>query len=224
MDNNNLIKINKEELTSTSDYTKEIQEQNRKIAELRKKHLFDSLKEATAMRIKNAKNIQNWVDILSDKIFNPESIAEMKLDKAIQLFKYVENLSLKTLADSNRLEEILGKYLQSGAMDMQTENTENNQTEREKIKTEIMGKLQQMFKNTMNTEEVSDGIIVKSTEVSDKDIELVDDAVKSIDENIEEENQSIQEIDVVMNKDDKDEETSISDINDDGLIELDDDF
>ena len=222
---NSLIKINKEELLSTSDYTKELQEQNRKISELRKQHLFDSLKEATTMRIKTAKNIQDWQQLLSDKIFNPQTIAEMDLNKAISLFKYVNNLNLKVLADSNRLEEILGKYLQSGAMDMQMEMQENNQSEREKIKIDIMNKLQQMFKNTMNNEEVSDGIIVHP-ETNDEDIKLVDDAVKSIDENLDELNESTDELDGLINQEPETEEKNSDNKDDDGLIELDldDDF
>lgn len=222
---NSLIKINKEELLSTSDYTKELQEQNRKISELRKQHLFDSLKEATTMRIKTAKNIQDWQQLLSDKIFNPQTIAEMDLNKAISLFKYVNNLNLKVLADSNRLEEILGKYLQSGAMDMQMEMQENNQTEREKIKIDIMNKLQQMFKNTMSNEEVSDGIIVHP-ETNDEDIKLVDDAVKSIDENLDELNESTDELDGLINQESETEEKNSDNKDDDGLIELDldDDF
>lgn len=222
---NSLIKINKEELLSTSDYTKELQEQNRKISELRKQHLFDSLKEATTMRIKTAKNIQDWQQLLSDKIFNPQTIAEMDLNKAISLFKYVNNLNLKVLADSNRLEEILGKYLQSGAMDMQMEMQENNQSEREKIKIDIMNKLQQMFKNTMSNEEVSDGIIVHP-ETKDEDIKLVDDAVKSIDENLDELNESTDELDGLINQEPETEEKNSDNKDDDGLIELDldDDF
>ena len=217
---NSLIKINKEELCSTSDYTKELQEQNRKISELRKQHLFDSLKEATTMRIKTAKNIQDWQQLLSDKIFNPQTIADMDLNKAISLFKYVNNLNLKVLADSNRLEEILGKYLQSGAMDMQVEMQENNQSEREKIKTDIMNKLQQMFKNTMSNEEVSDGIIVHP-ETKDEDIKLVDDAVKSIDENLDELNESTDELDGLINQEPETEEKNSDNEDDDGLIELD---
>lgn len=216
---NSLIKINKEELLSTSDYTKELQEQNRKISELRKQHLFDSLKEATTMRIKTAKNIQDWQQLLSDKIFNPQTIADMDLNKAISLFKYVNNLNLKVLADSNRLEEILGKYLQSGAMDMQVEMQENNQSEREKIKIDIMNKLQQMFKNTTNNEEVSDGIIV-NPDTKDEDIQLVDEAVKSIDENLDELNESTDELDGLINHEPETEEKN-SDSDDDGLIELD---
>ena len=222
---NSLIKINKEELLSTSDYTKELQEQNRKISELRKQHLFDSLKEATTMRIKTAKNIQDWQQLLSDKIFNPQTIAEMDLNKAISLFKYVNNLNLKVLADSNRLEEILGKYLQSGAMDMQMEMQETNQSEREKIKIDIMNKLQQMFKNTMSNEEVSDGIIVHP-ETKDEDIKLVDDAVKSIDENLDELNESTDELNGLINREPETEEKNSDNKDDDGLIELDldDDF
>ena len=188
-ENTNIITVTRNELESTSDYVKEIQEQNRKIAELRKKQIFHSLEESTKIRLKLASDLQKWSDILGDKIFSQESVEKMSTDKAISMLKYVKNLQMKTLADSNRVEEILGKYLQSGAIESQlAENIESNQTERDKIKTELICKLQQMFKNSMNDESVTDANIVHNTDSdikNDINLGLIDEANVEIDKNIE---------------------------------------
>ena len=219
-ENTNIITVTRNELESTSDYVKELQEQNRKIAEMRKKQIFNSLEESTRLRVSLASDLQKWRNILSDKIFSDESIEKMSTDKAIALFKYINNIHLKTLADSNRVEEILGKYLQSGALEAGiSENIETNQNERDKIKADIMNKLQQMFKNSMNNDEVSDGIIVNK-DIKDEDIQLVDEAVKSIDENLDELKESTDEIDEIIKQESENKEKQI-DRDDDGLIELD---
>lgn len=221
-ENTNIITVTRNELESTSDYVKELQEQNRKIAEMRKKQIFNSLEESTRLRVSLASDLQKWRNILSDKIFSDESIEKMSTDKAIALFKYINNIHLKTLADSNRVEEILGKYLQSGALEAGiSENIATNQNERDKIKADIMNKLQQMFKNSMSSDEsVTDANIVKNAE-SDADIGLIEEANVEIDKNLE----TLEQIDeseinqlVSENK-----ETDPSE--DDGLIDFDpDDF
>lgn len=223
-ENTNIITVTRNELESTSDYVKELQEQNRKIAEMRKKQIFNSLEESTRLRVSLASDLQKWRNILSDKIFSDESIEKMSTDKAIALFKYINNIHLKTLADSNRVEEILGKYLQSGALEAGiSENIATNQNERDKIKADIMNKLQQMFKNSMSSDEsVTDANIVKKTE-SDADIGLIEEANVEIDKNLD----TLEQIDeseinqlVPENK-----ETNPSEDNDDGLIDFDpDDF
>lgn len=221
-ENTNIITVTRNELESTSDYVKELQEQNRKIAEMRKKQIFNSLEESTRLRVSLASDLQKWRNILSDKIFSDESIEKMSTDKAIALFKYINNIHLKTLADSNRVEEILGKYLQSGALEAGiAENIATNQNERDKIKADIMNKLQQMFKNSMSSDEsVTDANIVKNTE-SDADIGLIEEANVEIDKNLE----TLEQIDEseINHLVSENKETDPSE--DDGLIDFDpDDF
>ena len=220
-ENTNIITVTRNELESTSDYVKEIQEQNRKIAEMRKKQIFNALEESTRLRVGLSKNIQNWISILSDKIFSQESVEKLSTDKAIALFKYINNLNLKTLADSNRVEEILGKYLQSSQIEAGiADNIESNQNERDKIKADIMNKLQQMFKNSISEESVSDANIVKTEESAvDNDINLglIEEANIEIDKNLE-----------TLENEDESEINQLSEnekINpDEELIEIDDDF
>ena len=220
-ENTNIITVTRNELESTSDYVKEIQEQNRKIAEMRKKQIFNALEESTRLRVGLSKNIQNWISILSNKIFSQESIEKLSTDKAIALFKYINNLNLKTLADSNRVEEILGKYLQSSQIEAGiADNIESNQNERDKIKADIMNKLQQMFKNSISEDSVSDANIVKtedSTVDNDINLGLIEEANIEIDKNLETlENADESEINQLP------ENEKINP--DEDLIEIDDDF
>lgn len=222
---NNIIKINKTELLSTSEYTKSIQEQNKKIADLRKKQLFNSLKEATRLRVATAQNIEKWVALLSDKLFSPEVLDKMDINKAISLFKYVNNINLRVLADSNRLDEILGKYLQSGMMEVQ-ENLENKKSDRDQLKSEILGRLNQMFKTSLNSN-MEDGEVVsikpKTTESDMENIKNIDtsigDSLEDLETTIEIECEQVQKDLKDVNSDSLENDDDMDDI-----IELDDDF
>jgi len=151
-----IIKVSKCELTASDEHAKRIEEQNVKLVALRKKQIYDSLKESTLLRIKTAKNISNWIQMLSDKIFNPQTVEEMDLNKAIALFKYVNNINLKVLSESNRLEEVLGKYIESGVMDAAARIGKQGDVtnERERIKHEIFSKLNKMFKDSVSDVDV----------------------------------------------------------------------
>ena len=150
-----MIKVTKQELSAMDDHSNRLAEQNYKLVALRKKQIYECLKEATLLRIKTSRNISNWIKMLADKIFSPETIAEMDLNKAIALFKYVNNINLKVLSESNRLEEVLGKYIESGAMDTAERlNSGTALSEREKIKHEIFSKLNRMFKESSSDAEV----------------------------------------------------------------------
>ena len=151
-----IIKVSKCELTASDEHTKRIEEQNVRLVALRKKQIYDSLKESTLLRIKTAKNISNWIQMLSDKIFNPQTVEEMDLNKAIALFKYVNNINLKVLSESNRLEEVLGKYIESGVMDAAARIGKQGDVtnERERIKHEIFSKLNKMFKDSVSDVDV----------------------------------------------------------------------
>lgn len=151
-----IIKVSKCELTASDEHTKRIEEQNVRLVALRKKQIYDSLKESTLLRIKTAKNISNWIQMLSDKIFNPQTVEDMDLNKAIALFKYVNNINLKVLSESNRLEEVLGKYIESGVMDAADRIGKQGDavTEREKIKHEIFSKLNKMFKDSVSDADI----------------------------------------------------------------------
>lgn len=194
---NDIIKVSKQDMLSVDNYSKQLAEQNRKIAVLRKKQLYSNLKSATELRIDTARNIKNWIDTLSAKIFSPESMEKMDISRAIQLFKYVNNINLKVLADSNRLEEILGKYLQAGLLDSVDEHGEVKTSANDDIKNEVLSKLRKLVE-IGNSGEVIDAETVddepkndKSEKTNDEDLKILQDAEKAIEDNLETDSQTI---------------------------------
>lgn len=180
---NEIIKVTKQELEQIDDYTKKIEQQNYRLVSLRKKQIYEMLRDATVRRIETSRNIAHWIKMLSDKIFNPETIDEMDLNKAIALFKYVNNINLKVLSESNRLEEVLSKYIESGVMDTADKiGASDKQNEREKIKHEILNKLNKMFKDTADDADVVE--IEKSVGLTDEEKVELDAAEKSLADNL----------------------------------------
>lgn len=180
---NEIIKVTKQELEQIDDYTKKIEQQNYRLISLRKKQIYEMLRDATVRRIETSRNIAHWIKMLSDKIFNPENIDEMDLNKAIALFKYVNNINLKVLSESNRLEEVLSKYIESGVMDTADKiGTSDKQNEREKIKHEILNKLNKMFKDTADDADVVE--IEKPAGLSDEEKVELEAAEKSLADNL----------------------------------------
>jgi hypothetical protein len=180
---NEIIKVTKQELEQIDDYTKKIEQQNYRLVSLRKKQIYEMLRDATVRRIETSRNIAHWIKMLSDKIFKPETIDEMDLNKAIALFKYVNNINLKVLSESNRLEEVLSKYIESGVMDTADKiGTSDKQNEREKIKHEILNKLNKMFKDTADDADVVE--IEKPAGLSDEEKVELEAAEKSLADNL----------------------------------------
>lgn len=200
-----IIKVSKCELTASDEHAKRIEEQNVKLVALRKKQIYDSLKESTLLRIKTAKNISNWIQMLSDKIFNPQTVEEMDLNKAIALFKYVNNINLKVLSESNRLEEVLGKYIESGVMDAAARIGKQGDvtTERERIKHEIFSKLNKMFKDSVSDVDVVNVDAEPSGLTPEEQTEL-DNAEKSFAENLASVDSEV-EVDLSILDDEEDE-------------------
>lgn len=200
-----IIKVSKCELTASDEHAKRIEEQNVKLVALRKKQIYDSLKESTLLRIKTAKNISNWIQMLSDKIFNPQTVEEMDLNKAIALFKYVNNINLKVLSESNRLEEVLGKYIESGVMDAAARIGKQGDpaTEREKIKHEIFSKLNKMFKDSVSDADVVNVDTEPSGLTPEEQTEL-DNAEKSFADNLASIDSEV-EVDLTILDDEEDE-------------------
>ena len=200
-----IIKVSKCELTASDEHTKRIEEQNVRLVALRKKQIYDSLKESTLLRIKTAKNISNWIQMLSDKIFNPQTVEEMDLNKAIALFKYVNNINLKVLSESNRLEEVLGKYIESGVMDAAARIGKQGDVinERERIKHEIFSKLNKMFKDSVSDVDVVNVDAEPSGLTPEEQTEL-DNAEKSFADNLASIDSEV-EVDLSILDDEEDE-------------------
>lgn len=193
---NDIMKVSKNDVLSVDEYSRKVAEQNRKLALLRKKQLYSNLKSATELRIDTARNIKNWIEILSEKIFSQESMKKMDISRAIQLFKYVNNINLKVLADSNRLEEILGKYLQAGLLDSVDEHGDVKTSSNDDIKNEVLSKLRKLVElgnqnDVIDAETVEEQKTDNAEKTNDEDLKLLQDAEKAIEDNLETDSQTI---------------------------------
>jgi hypothetical protein len=194
---NDIMKVSKNDVLSVDEYSRKVAEQNRKLALLRKKQLYSNLKSATELRIDTARNIKKWIDILSAKIFSPEAMEKMDISRAIQLFKYVNNINLKVLADSNRLEEILGKYLQAGLLDSVDDHGEVKTSSNDDIKNEVLTKLRKLVSldtsgDVIDAEPVVEGSgNINPEKTNDEDLKILQEAEKAIDDNLESDSETI---------------------------------
>ncbi len=207
----NIMKITKSEIVSIDNYNKKLQEQNLKLANLRKKQLFIALKQASELRIKTAKNVDKWVDILADKLFSPQIMEKMDPIKLIMLFKYVNNLGTKLLSDSNKVEDILGKYLTADSS-MEYDLPESVQSDNDKIKAEVLSKLKKMMENA--TDEDAEVIVVEKNEESqnvEKTTQEEVDSLSDVEVPIEDNLDLIEEADEQQN-DEKPEEQDATEL------------
>jgi len=196
-----IITVTKQELVSVEDHTEKLERQNYRLVALRKKQIYMALRDATFRRIETSKQISHWIKMLSNKIFNPSTIDDMDLNKAIALFKYVNNINLKVLSESNRLEEVLSKYIESGVMDSAAKISTFNEkmNDREKIKHEILSKLNKMFKENSDDAIVIDPAPSQGLTEAEQ-IEL-DEAEKKLEENLSAIDDDI-EIDLTLDDED----------------------
>jgi len=179
------MRIDSKELQILDKENKDIESLNQNILVMRKKQLYGQLAESSNQRLRLLKSITKWIEMLEVKIFDADNIDEMDIDKAISLFKYVSNLNLKTLVQTDRLEEVLGKYLDSGALELQkgiNDGSIDVKQDVHLIKKEIMETIAGLVhKNT------SDAVIIENEEIIvDKGLEEeVDDIITDIIPDIE---------------------------------------
>lgn len=178
MDINDVIKIDSKELEILDKTNKDIERLNQNILVMRKKQLYGQLAEGSNQRIRTLKSISKWIEMLEVKIFDSEVINAMDIDKAIALFKYIANLQIKALAQADKLEEVLGKYLTSDALTLQ-ENVNNGTIDLKDdvntMKKEVMSALSTiLLKNTSDAEMVKNEQIIEN-EVEPEVEEVLDD-------------------------------------------------
>ena len=178
---NDVIKIDSKELEILDKTNKDIERLNSNILVMRKKQLYGQLAEGSSQRVKLLKRITQWIEMLEVKIFDSKTIEEMDIDKAIALFKYIATLQIKALAQTDKLEEVLGKYLSTDALSLQ-QDINNGKVDLKgdmtSMKKEIMATLSSiLMKNSSDAEVVKKETIVKNDEYQklENDIENIDD-------------------------------------------------
>jgi hypothetical protein len=151
---------------------------DKQLVDVRKKAIFQALSSATTARIAMIQNTQRWLGDMEKKIFNPAFINDLDPAKAIALFKYLNNLNLKVLIETDKLEIVLNNYIQSGALEMGAELNKDNAktTDIKQLKNDIMTKLSSILKsNTSDAVVVVDELKEKEKEFHAIDKELETD-------------------------------------------------
>jgi hypothetical protein len=173
------IKLTKTDLKTMDDHTDKMNQVDRQLINVRKQAIFQALSTATAARVSMINNVQKWLGEMEKKIFNPAFINDLNPAKAIALFKYINNLNLKALIETDKLEIVLNNYVQSGALELNAEmNKDNAKTaDIKKLKGEIMEKLSGILKSNMSDAVVVDDDKAKIFETMDKELEPDDDKI-----------------------------------------------
>ena len=86
---------------------------NQKLVRMRQMHLLKCLQESTEVRVEILQKIRNWINILESRIFNPDVINQMDLNKVMALFRFVGQFSLKLLAQMNDVESLMKTYIET---------------------------------------------------------------------------------------------------------------
>lgn len=173
------IKLTKTDLKVIDNQTDKMSQVDKQLVDVRKKAIFQALSAASTARVNMIQNIQKWIGEMERKIFNPVFINDLAPAKAIALFKYINNLNLKALIETDKLEIVLNNYVQSGALELNAEMNKDNAktTDIKKLKGEIMEKLSGILKHNMSDAVVVDSERDKCFSKIDKELEPDEDEI-----------------------------------------------
>lgn len=173
------IKLTKTDLKVIDNQTDKMSQVDKQLVDVRKKAIFQALSAASTARVNMIQNIQKWIGEMERKIFNPAFINDLAPAKAIALFKYINNLNLKALIETDKLEIVLNNYVQSGALELNAEMNKDNAktTDIKKLKGEIMEKLSGILKHNMSDAVVVDSERDKCFSRIDKELEPDEDEI-----------------------------------------------
>lgn len=173
------IKLTKTDLKVIDNQTDRMSQVDKQLVDVRKKAIFQALSAASTARVSMIQNIQKWIGEMERKIFNPAFINDLAPAKAIALFKYINNLNLKALIETDKLEIVLNNYVQSGALELNAEMNKDNAktTDIKKLKGEIMEKLSGILKHNMSDAVVVDSERDKAFAAIDKELEPDEDEI-----------------------------------------------
>jgi hypothetical protein len=172
-----LVKFTKTDLKTLDQNADKMNQIDKQLVDVRKKAIFQALSSATTARIAMIQNTQKWLGDMEKKIFNPAFINDLDPAKAIALFKYLNNLNLKVLIETDKLEIVLNNYIQSGALEMGAELNKDNAktTDIKELKNDIMTKLSSILKT--NTSDAV--VVVDELKEKEKEFKAIDDELNT---------------------------------------------
>jgi hypothetical protein len=199
-----LVKLTKTDLKTLDDQADKMNRVDQQLVDVRKKAIFQALSTATNARINMIQNTQKWLGEMEKKIFNPAFINDLNPAKTIALFKYINNLNLKALMETDKLEVVLNSYIQSGAMEMSAElNKDNAKTaDIRQLKGDIMTKLSSILKTNMSDAVVVDDSKDKPNKEDETDCknETTEDVTTDLDDVKKAETDSVDDLDLRLSK------------------------
>jgi hypothetical protein len=180
----NVIRITQGDLDSIINRKDAIEQFNTKLRILREQSLYDSLTQATKLRLDMMSKAKNWIDMLEKRIFDPDVIRELDISKVISLMKFVSNVTLRLLAQMNDIEKIFKTYVESTLaasplMKGMDQNRPMQSDEEKNVKDMLMKALTDAIKSNAETVNISKVEVIegKTTEVQ---IDPLSDVLKEI--------------------------------------------
>lgn len=178
-----LVKLTKTDLKTIDNQNDKMNQVDKQLVDVRKQSIFQALTTATNARVNMIQNTQRWLAAMENKIFNPAFINDLNPSKTIALFKYINNLNLKALVETDRLEIVLNNYIQSGALETSAEmNKDNVKTaDIRQLKTDIMSKLSGILQSNTTDAVVIPDPIKKEEKQPQDDTEMEEKTMDDLD-------------------------------------------
>ena len=135
-----VISLAKSDFKAMEDRSQAIDNVNRKIQILRKRQIYKTLTTATKSRVFILEKIKSWIEKLDTKIFDPQTLADMPIDRAMVLLSKVLTFTTKTMGQMDELDRICQEYLAAApvAQAVSSNPLMASNEEKEKVKSEIL--------------------------------------------------------------------------------------
>lgn len=172
--NGNLIKLDKTDIETFRKQKLFVDKINQKLVVLRQKQIYSSLAQSTKIKIEMFDKVHSWVNLLEKRIFDPQTIKEMDINKAISLMKFVANVALKLLAQSNDTEQIFKTYVELQGKLSTTDQPQKPSTDNDEISNLKKGLYEILMESTKTGSEVVEP--VKEAQIVD--VKIDDEKVK----------------------------------------------
>lgn len=196
-----IIKLNKGSLDQMILRNEAIVSHNQKIIRLRQQQLMKALQESTTLRIDIMGKVRNWIDLLEKRIFDPNVLDQMDMNKVMSLFRFVGTFTLKILAQLNDIESVMKSYTDSYTMlaNLQTSQGSGKLTseEVEVTKRDVMKAFVESVKKTVEDAEFSEKEKnITASPIENKPIETpgLEDTQEILDSKLEEDFPDIEKI------------------------------
>jgi hypothetical protein len=181
----NVIRITQGDLESIINRKDAIEQFNTKLRILREQSMYDSLTQATKLRLDMMAKAKTWIDMLEKRIFDPDVIRELDISKVISLMKFVSNVTLRLLAQMNDIEKIFKTYVEStlassSVMKGMDQNRPMQSEEEKNVKDMLMKALTDAIKCNATDVDVRKVEIVEGKATPDLAIDGLSDVMKDI--------------------------------------------